>query len=214
VPAPLYHPPGSLTLNKYGSWVLYWRTPERRPDGGVRWHQHGKVIAKKGASREEARARSDQFLSRLKIPLVEHEAIETMRKEVAAVLARQGHGAVTVEQPEPPKLEQIIFDPPALYLLDCSQRILGEYMLAKLAQVANLRNAISEMQAALAECQAEAMLGEWLTHNRQALLDTFRRQVEVSSGTMNFPGRAQTAVREMAEQLLGPAQPKRKTRRA
>ena len=209
--APLYHPPSSLTLNEYGTWTLFYRTPHRLPDGGVRWHQHGKVVAKKGATREEARKRADRFLATLRIPLVEHVAIEQARREVAAVLARQGHGAVTVEQPEPPKLNQIIFDPPSLYLLDTSQGILGEYLLSKLTQVANLRKAVAEMQGALATAEAEAMLGSWLHHNREKLLDTFRR-VAGERQAEALPNRAAAVVAELAERLLGPAQPKPKRR--
>jgi len=212
-PAPLYHPPGSLTCNKYGSWMLYWRTPERKPDGSVHWRQHGKTVAKRGISRKEARKRADKFLAGLKIPLVEHVAIEQARKEVAAVLARPGHGAVTAERPEPPKLNQIIFDPPSLYLLDTSQGILGEYMLSKLTQVANLRKAVAEMQGALATATAEAMLGQWLTHNRETLLDTFRRLAGEQQAAA-LPNRAQAIIAEMAQRLLGPGQPKRKTRKA
>jgi len=138
-----------------------------------------------------------------------------MRTEVAAVLARQakdkGRSAVTIEVSEP-ELKQIVFDPAATYLLTtASQRILGEYMAGRLNHAANLRRAIGDMQNQLAVTEAEAMLGRWLMHNRESLLATFRRAAG-EGPLLDVPGRAQNLITELAQRLLGPAQPKRKAR--
>src|SRR3990172_12602555 len=112
---PLYHPKGSVRPNQFGSLVVWWRTPERQPDGSVTWHTHGKTLARlKDSTKEQARKKADQFLSCLKIPMMEDLAIEQVRREVAAVMARQrrdrGRSAVTVEKPEPQKLKSLTFD--------------------------------------------------------------------------------------------------------
>lgn len=203
---PLYKPTYSVRRNQHGSWSVWWRAPERQPDGSVSYHPHGKVIANKGCTEEQAREKADAFLSRLKIPLVEDAAIEKVRADVEVILAKQQRDAKRPKQPETPKIGSLAFTPPAVYLLDssmCSQRILGEYLVGRLGEAASLRKGIEQMQARLIECEAETMFGSWLMHNREALLDNFRKQARSGSKVLEVPNRAQAAIAEMAQRLLG-----------
>lgn len=61
-------------------------------------------------------------------------------------------------------------NPPVDYLLLCAGISLDEFELNRLNQVANLRKQKEELEYALQDALAEAMLARWLMEHRQDLL--------------------------------------------
>lgn len=78
---------------------------------------------------------------------------------------------------------------PVEFLLSASPTSLGDFVLARLATVANLRKQMSRLREELLKADAEALFAGWLIEHRSELLelgrtDALQKTLDFAEGTI------------------------------